>query len=404
MLKLQLMISTDFAPNEFGDDALASLITLFQPQLWKGGDELNLAKSKVESYFPGGKSIFFLSGRSALSILLAELKLPKNSEIIVQGFTCEAVVLPIIHNKLRPVYADIEEETYSFDMADLERKITDRTRVLVLQHTFGILPKNRDRVLQLARQKNLFVIEDLAHGFDPAFWQRQVLSDNQVLTLSFGRSKALSSVFGGTLITSNKSLTQKLEQAEASLPHPSFGMILQLLCYKPLAVLIKSTYNIFFLGKLIHKFSIALGLMTAEISQIEKGGKYDPYLEKKYPNALAKLLLIQLNKFEETQRRRVIVNSCYGKMLHVACCALHASRFPLLVKNKTEILRKFARLNIFLGSWYSQPIAPKELRLERVGYTIGTCPVAEQINKEIINLPTLISEDEAKTVISKLKT
>lgn len=397
------MISTDFAPNEFRDDALASLITLFQPHLWKKGDELNLVINKIESYFPGGKSLFFLSGRSALSILLSALKLPQDSEVIVQGFTCEAVVLPIIHNKLRPVYADIEGETYSFDIADLERKITDRTRVLILQHTFGMVPKYRDRVLQLAIQKKLFVIEDLAHGFDPAFWQNQTLSDNQALTLSFGRSKALSSVFGGALVTSNKKLLSELQKIEATLDFPSSTFLLKILCYKPLAVLIKSTYNILNIGKIIHKIVTVLGLMTAEISQIEKSGKYDPYLEKKYPNALAKILLVQLNKFEETLTRRSIINALYEKTLHVTRYALHATRLPLLVKNKTEILRKLATQNIFLGSWYSQPVAPKELRLERVGYTMGSCLVAERINKEIINLPTLISEDEANVIVGKIE-
>lgn len=396
------MISTDFAPNEFQDDALASLITLFQPHLWKTGSALNIVKSKIKSYFPGAKSTFFLSGRSALSILLASLKLPHDSEVIVQGFTCEAVVLPIIHNKLRPVYADIEGETYSFDIDDLERKITVKTRVLILQHTFGMVPLYRDRVLQLAKDRNIIVIEDLAHGFDPVFWQSQMLSDNQVLTLSFGRSKAISSVFGGALVTSNKSLTQKLENAEAELTYPSYSMILQLLCYKPLAVLIKSTYNILNLGKIIHKIVTALGLMIAEISQIEKRGVYDKYLEYKYPNSLAILLLVQLNKFEKTLSYRGIINSLYEKTLDSTRCALHATRFPLLVKSKTELLQQFAKRNIFLGNWYSQPVAPKELRLERVGYTIGSCPVAEKINNEIINLPTLISVDDSKIIVRNI--
>ena len=150
-----------------------------------------------------------------------------------------------------------------------------------------------------------------------------------------------------------------------------------------------------------------MGLMTAEISQIEKGGKYDPYLEKKYPNALAKLLLIQLNKFDETLSHRGIINTLYEKTLHAtlrqssgqARSALYATRFPLLIKNKIAVLKRLSAQNIFLGDWYSQPVAPKELRLERVGYTMGSCPVAEQINKEIINLPTLISIKDAQKII-----
>ncbi|MEK7078870.1 MAG: DegT/DnrJ/EryC1/StrS family aminotransferase [Patescibacteria group bacterium] len=397
------MISTDFAPNEFRDDALASLITLFQPHLWRRGDELNLVKNKIESYFPGGKSVFFLSGRSALSVLFSSLKLPKGSEVIVLGFTCEAVVLPVLYGRLKVVYVDIEKETYSIDIDDLQSKITLQVKVIILQHTFGMVPKYRDRVLQLAKQKKLFVIEDLAHGFDPAFWQTQSLGANQVLTLSFGRSKALSSVFGGAIITSDKNLFLKLRQIEATLDFPSSTFLMKILCYKPLAVFIKSTYNILFIGKIIHKFITILGLMTAEISQIEKRGEYDPYLKKKYPNAIAKLLLVQLNKFEAMREQRGIISELYSKSFDVRRLMLDAfSRFPLLIKNKNTILNKLASKNIFLGSWYSQPVEPKELRLERVGYTIGSCPVAEQINKEIINLPTLISINEAKIIVDML--
>ena len=67
------------------------------------------------------------------------------------------------------------------------------------------------------------------------------------------------------------------------------------------------------------------------------------------------------------------------------------------------ILKEFAKRNIFFGSWYSQPVAPKELLLEKVGYIMGSCPVAEQINKEIINLPTLITEKEAEGIVRQLK-
>src|SRR3989344_4757155 len=99
------MISTDFAPNEAWDDAWISLKNLFQPWLWKKGEECQSIKQKlVSKLFPNNhigidraKMVnLFLSGRSALYYLLQSINLPKGSEVLVQAFTCEAVVLPII--------------------------------------------------------------------------------------------------------------------------------------------------------------------------------------------------------------------------------------------------------------------------------------------------------------------
>ena len=126
-------------------------------------------------------------------------------------------------------------------------------------------------------------------------------------------------------------------------------------------------------------------------------------------NAQISMNNVQLNKFENTLNHRSIISLHYsfkfpfvpqGKQ--ISNFKLPFNRFPLLVKNKTELLQQFAKRNIFLGSWYSQPVAPKELRLERVGYTMGSCPNAERINKEIINLPTLVSFQDAQKIVSAI--
>ena len=117
------MISTDFAPNESWDDAWESIKLLFQPWRWKKGQETELVKKEILSKLlitnHQLRINLFLSGRSALYFLLKSLNLPKNSEVIVQAFTCEAVVLPILANNLKPVYVDIEKKTYSMDYNSL---------------------------------------------------------------------------------------------------------------------------------------------------------------------------------------------------------------------------------------------------------------------------------------------
>ena len=436
------MIFTDFAPNESWDDALLSLRLLFQPWRWKNGNEKELVKQKILTLFNISRLKFnvslFLTGRSALYNLLKSFNLPKGSEVLVQAFTCEAVVLPIIQLGLKPVYIDIESETYSIYFNKLTSKLVNRlTKVLILQHTFGLTPKYRKDILRLAQEKGLIVIEDLAHGFNPSIFKpsgfdkirsQQTLRVNNKFfhfyLFSFGRSKLLSSVFGGAIISSpvkspSYQAGEKGEVLNGTMrlwknpAYPSYFFIFRCLLYKPLTMLIKSTYDIY-LGKILHYFVNRFGILIPEVTQQEKKGQFNSLFNKAYPNALSILLLHQLNKFDRIQKQRRKISGFYfrhfGKRVKRAGSESNNDsggsrsdggliRFPLLIRNRDKVLLKAAKQNIFLGKWYDQAVAPKDLDLDRVEYKAGSCPVAEDICKKIINLPTNISQNEAERVV-----
>ncbi|OGK09810.1 hypothetical protein A2767_03500 [Candidatus Roizmanbacteria bacterium RIFCSPHIGHO2_01_FULL_35_10] len=447
------MISTDFAPNESWDDAWLSLKLLLQPWKWRSGIESKLVKKNILSKFQISNNkyqiSFFLSGRSALYFLLKSLNLPKGSEVLIQAFTCEAVVLPIIELDLKPVYVDIEVHSYSLDYRFLTNKLTplrpsgfagqaNKPKVLILQHTFGLTPKFRKEIIRLAQEKDLIIIEDLAHGFNQNVFvpNNQYPITNNYYLLSFGRSKMLSSVFGGALVSSNQ-VTSKLAN---QLTYPDYGFIFLCLLYKPLIMLIKSTYDFFYLGKMLHKILEKSGFLIPEITKKEKEGNYDQIFNKAYPNALAILLIHQLNKFERVQRQRAKICSYYSRVIQYNTsghperlakdlatggsvksnknASLDSSfrfapfrmtkghgliRFPLLAENRDELIKKLKEKKIFLGKWYDQVVGPNDLDLNRVKYKLGSCPVAEEICKKIINLPTNISESEAERVVNYLK-
>lgn len=394
------MISADFAPNEKLSDALLSFSLLFQPWLWKKGNALREVKKKIEARFPNHSAFFYLSGRTGLFTILRALELPKGSEVLVQAFTCEAVILPILAQGLKPIYVDIESETYSMQPIDLQKKITNRSKVVILQHSFSMTPACRMKVLSLVKEHNLLLIEDIAHGYS-----MKKMQDSTYL-LSFGRSKALSSVFGGAVVTTNRKLQNKLEQYEALLKLPSMLFILRLLLYKPLSVLIKSTYDLF-IGKIIHKITHLLHLIPLEISQKEKTGEYDPILDKAYPNALAILLSHQLDKYEQMLSHRALICDIYLKNLKSQNSNLKTGepllRYPILVENPNLIRYKVAKKNIFLGSWYNQVVAPKSIDFAKMHYVKGSCPKGEEICKKILNLPTNITSQEALKVLEVIR-
>jgi dTDP-4-amino-4,6-dideoxygalactose transaminase len=189
------MINLNLAPNETFSDALASFSLLFQPWRWKKGKELQKIKNVIlKNYLNVSSSTFyvslFFSGRSALYHLLKSLNLKKGDEILVQAFTCEAVVLPIVAINLKPVFFDIEKQSFSANPIDLEKKLSEKSKVVILQHTFGTTPSQREKILSIIRQNNLVLIENIAHGINNSKLKCQNSKlKNHFYLLSFGRSK-----------------------------------------------------------------------------------------------------------------------------------------------------------------------------------------------------------------------
>jgi len=397
------MISTDFAPNETWDDAWQSVKMMFKPWLWKQGPSLKQVDWQIHQLFANNHATWFLAGRSALYSLLKTLNLPPGSKILVQGYTCEAVVLPIIVLKLKPVYVDIEKESYSMSITDLNKKLSDDCKVIIIQHTYGLVPKFREQIIKQAIGKKLIIIEDLAHGWDKdRIKNLEFRIQNYFCLLSFGRSKSLSSVFGSAILTNNKPIANALNHYSKKLQYPRKLFIFKCLLYKPISYFIKLTYDIY-IGESIHYLTRKLNLLIPEITPQEKLGKYNIVFDKQYPNALAYLLLLQLNKLDHTTTtRQKIVNYYSGVFKKNAQKEKWHNkaliRYPLLVDNRNQVLNKATMEHVYFGQWYNQPIAPKQLDLNKVEYKIGSCPIAEEVCSKIINLPNNISLKTARKI------
>lgn len=386
------MISTDFAPNEDGKDAAAGLWMGIRFLDWRKGQYTGKIKAHIKRMFPGQTPFFFFTARGALYKLLQSIpELVPGDEVLVLGFTCEAVVLPVKALKLKPVFVDIEKVSFSLDPRSAKEKLTSRTRVIIIQHTYGITPQ-RDELMSLAKKHGLIVIEDLAHGFD-----RSLFHDNpsdSIKLLSFGRNKSISSVYGGALIIPEtkpyKKLIHQMGIVQKSLPFPGSFQIWQLLGYKSLSVLIKKTYSWFFIGKIIHGVTRLLQFIPDELSQKERKGIFDGSVVKAYPNALAYLLYIQFKKSEQVYKKRV--QACYNYNSYFKdpnTKYAHITRYPLLVKNRDKIVESLRRKQIYIGKWYSYPQSkPAE------------CPVTDEVCGMILNLPTNIRERDA-VIIAK---
>jgi len=388
---------------------------LFQPWKWKGGNEARNFEQNFARWLGVKYAFSFNSGRSALYAILKALELPEHSNVMLQAFTCNAVVNPILWEKLNPVYVDCSKEDFNIDLTDLEKKLAPENKVLIVQHTFG-MPANMQAIERLAADHGLTIIEDCAHALGAEYGGRKVGTFGKAAFFSFSRDKVISSVYGGMATTNDDALGKKLEQLQKEFGYPSlFWTRQQILHPILLSYIILPLYNFLDLGKLFLIFSQWLHVLSKAVSWKEKRGLRPDYFPKALPNALAIMAQHQFSKLEVFNQHRQEVAKQYYQELQGTSFLL-----PKQFENRNNIFLRFAvrhqkaheiiyeawhNQNILLGDWYTTPIAPDDTKFDAMKYKMGMCPNAESLAKETLNLPThiTIGEKEAKRITDFLK-
>ncbi|MCH8244334.1 aminotransferase class I/II-fold pyridoxal phosphate-dependent enzyme [Patescibacteria group bacterium] len=404
-------ISISLSPNTETDDILAAFALLFQPWRWKRGKEIELLEQDFKNYLGVSSVVSFNSGRSAFLAILESLGFQKEDEILIQAFTCNAVPNPILWSGLKPVYVDCKED-YNMSSVDLEKKITPRSRVVLVQHTFGF-PADMDKIQEICTKYNLILLEDCAHALGARYKGRKVGTFGKASFFSFSRDKVISSVYGGMVATNDVSLAESMREFQKKAGYPFLLWIFQQLLHPVIMNWgILPLYGIG--GKYMLRIDQYLHVLSKAVHKKEKRGVKPGYFPKALPNALAMLARKQLQKLNRFNSHRRQIAALYAKELLNTNYKMQDIkyqegniflRFSVRHQKAHEIIKKAWRQNLLLGDWYTTPIAPHDTQIEKMGYEWGSCPVAEELAKTTLNLPThiRIAEKEAGKIIQFLK-
>lgn len=394
------MIFTSISPNTERDDVILALRMLFIPGKWKYGNAVNELESRFKKRYETPSALAFQSGRNALYAMLSVLELEKNDEVLLQSYTCVAVAEPILWVGGKPVYIDIDQ-SLTMDPQDLEKKITPKSRVLIVQHTFG-MPARMDILLSIAERHDLFVIEDCAHALGTTYDGKAVGTFGDAAFFSFGRDKAISSVFGGMLTVKNALLAEKIRALSETFSYTSRLAILQQLLHPFLMTVAKKMYGVFALGKFFIAAARVLRIIPKAVEKEELTGGRPSFFKERMPNAMAVLALNQFDKLEKYIIHRHHIAAIYKRELtnvsaqaetpHGAPCYL---RYTIFIDKPLNVIHRARKQNIELGDWYTRAIAPIGTDYAAIGYDASSCPRAEQFSRQSINLPTHISITEA---------
>ncbi|MDP3949400.1 DegT/DnrJ/EryC1/StrS aminotransferase family protein [Microbacterium sp.] len=174
-----------------------------------GGAELTAFETEFAAFQGAAHCVGVGNGTDALEIALEALDLPPGAEVIVPANSFIASSEAVTRSGLRVVFADVNPDTYLLDLGDVKRRLTPRTKALVVVHLYGN-PCDMDAVLAFAKEHGLRVIEDAAQAHGAEWRQRRVGAIGDIGTFSFYPGKNLGAYGdGGAILTNDGTLAKK---------------------------------------------------------------------------------------------------------------------------------------------------------------------------------------------------
>lgn len=200
----------DFGPRWVFDqadrDQLQQVMDRAQT-VWRGGDKLREFQRAFAKQFGLRHVAPTGSGTAAIHAAFGALDFEPGDEVITTPATDVGSVIGLMAQNLVPVFADWAPNEFNVDPADIERRITERTRAILAVHLFGVLC-NMEAILQIARRHGLRVIEDCAQAHLAEFQGKRVGTLGDMAGFSFGQ-KTLSTDQGGMVASGDAELAAR---------------------------------------------------------------------------------------------------------------------------------------------------------------------------------------------------
>lgn len=172
------------------------------------GEFVSKFEKKFQNFFKGGYPLTVSNGTSALELAIKSLGIKRDDEIIAPNFTFAASVNAIINCNAKPVLVDVEEDTWTISLNEIKKKITKKTKAIMMVHTYG-QPCKIDEIKEIARKKKLFIIEDCAEALGAKYKNRLVGLDGDCSCHSFYANKTITTGEGGMIVFKQKKYFNK---------------------------------------------------------------------------------------------------------------------------------------------------------------------------------------------------
>jgi len=342
----------------------------------------------------------FFKARIALHAILRAAGIGTGDQVLMPGYTCVVVPNAVNYTGAQPIYLDIEAATGNLDCNLLEAGMgttwfPERTKAIIVQHTYGI-PCDMDRIGEFAARHNLLVIEDSCHALGAKWRGRTVGTMGDAAFFSSQWSKPITTGLGGWAQINSPELLEKFTTIlpEYSQPKAREAWLLEL---QYLAYAALNRPQLFWFIQGIYRTLGSLGLAIGSSTS----GELSCELPVDYQKRMHPIQERRLRRLLDNMDTTIAIRRSNTEMIESALreaglptvtvpdgCDPVFLRYPVLVDNKAEVLREAKKRRVQLGDWFLSPIHPNLERWELAGYTAGSCPVAEEVSRRVVNIPT----------------
>jgi len=173
------------------------------------GEQAHIFEEAFSKYCEVKYGVGVNSGTDALHLALAALDIQEGDEVIVPAHTFIATALCVSFCRAKPVFVDIEKDTYNIDPKSFEKAITKKTKAVIPVHIYG-QPANMDEIVSIARKHGIKIVEDAAQAHGSRYKGKRVGSLGDVACFSFYPTKSLGACGdAGMIVTSDQSIYEK---------------------------------------------------------------------------------------------------------------------------------------------------------------------------------------------------
>lgn len=193
------------------EEDIQAVVGVLRSDYLTTGPAVDDFERKVAAYTGAKYAVAVSNGTAALHIACLAAGIEPGDEVITTPITFAASANCVLYCGGRPVFADIDPDTYNIDPADIERKITSRTKAVIPVHFAG-QPCEMDEIHRIAREHGLMVIEDGAHALGAEYKGRKIGSlPSDMVTFSFHPVKPITTGEGGMVVTNDAKLYERLK-------------------------------------------------------------------------------------------------------------------------------------------------------------------------------------------------
>jgi dTDP-4-amino-4,6-dideoxygalactose transaminase len=174
------------------------------------GPNVAAFEAELSAYVGGHHVRTFTSATGALEVALQVCNIGPGDEVIVPAMTFAATANVVVRLGAKPVFVDVDLATRNIDLAKAEAAITPRTKAIMPVHFAG-LPVNMDKLYQLAKRKNLRVVEDAAHAIGSAWKGKRIGSFGDLVCFSFHPNKNMTTIEGGAIAVADPAEAKRID-------------------------------------------------------------------------------------------------------------------------------------------------------------------------------------------------